>query len=36
MARTESQLEGLTLLGNNATEYLDRYSLEVLETFDTA
>lgn len=33
MARTESQLERLTLLGNNATEYSDHYSPEVLETF---
>lgn len=33
MVRTESQLEGLTLLGNNATNYPDRYSPEVLETF---
>lgn len=31
--RTETELEGVSLLGNNATNYPDRYSPEVLETF---
>lgn len=31
--RTEDQLEGVTLLGSNATRYPDQYAPEVLETF---
>ena len=33
MSRTESELKGVTLLGNTATRYPDQYSPEVLETF---
>lgn len=33
MPRTESEREGLTLLGNKNTKYSDTYSPEVLETF---
>ncbi|MDE5744025.1 MAG: preQ(1) synthase [Paramuribaculum sp.] len=31
--RNENELEGVTLLGNNATKYPDTYSPQVLETF---
>ncbi|HIT85101.1 MAG TPA: NADPH-dependent 7-cyano-7-deazaguanine reductase QueF [Candidatus Ornithomonoglobus intestinigallinarum] len=33
MPRTESERDGLTLLGNKNTKYSDTYSPEVLETF---
>lgn len=33
MSRTDSELEGVTLLGNQGTKYPDRYAPEVLETF---
>ena len=33
MPRNEKETEGLTLLGNNKTEYKDDYAPEVLETF---
>ena len=33
MSRTESELKGVTLLGNTATRYPDQYAPEVLETF---
>ena len=32
--RTENELEGVTLLGNQNTQYSDDYSPEVLETFE--
>ena len=32
--RTEKELEGVTLLGNQGTVYSDQYNPEVLETFD--
>ncbi|MDE5870316.1 MAG: preQ(1) synthase [Muribaculaceae bacterium] len=32
--RTEKELEGVTLLGNQGTEYRSDYTPEVLETFD--
>ena len=31
--RTENELQGVTLLGNQHTQYSDNYSPEVLETF---
>lgn len=31
--RTDKELEGVTLLGNQGTQYSDQYSPEVLETF---
>ncbi len=34
MPRSAEELPGVTLLGNNATRYPDRYAPEVLETFD--
>lgn len=34
MPRTEKELEGISLLGNQQTEYRDNYSPEVLETFE--
>ena len=34
MSRTENELAGVTLLGNNATVYADHYSPQVLEAFD--
>lgn len=34
MPRTEKQLEGVTLLGNQNTEYIYTYHPNVLETFD--
>lgn len=33
MSRTDKELDGVTLLGDSRTEYRDRYSPEVLETF---
>ena len=33
MSRTESELKGVTLLGNTATRYPDQYAPDVLETF---
>lgn len=33
MSRDKNQLEGITLLGNNKTEYLSDYAPQVLETF---
>lgn len=33
MSRTESELEGVTLLGDTHTRYPDQYAPEVLETF---
>ena len=33
MSRTEQELDGVTLLGNQGTRYPDRYAPEVLETF---
>ena len=33
MSRTESELKGVTFLGNTATRYPDQYAPEVLETF---
>lgn len=33
MSRTETELDGVTLLGNTGTRYPDHYSPEVLETF---
>lgn len=33
MSRTDSELEGVTLLGNQGTKYPDQYAPEVLETF---
>lgn len=32
--RCDNELEGITLLGNNATKYPDKYAPEVLETFN--
>lgn len=32
--RTESELEGITLLGNKGTQYTDRYAPGLLETFE--
>ncbi|MDE7402530.1 MAG: preQ(1) synthase [Muribaculaceae bacterium] len=32
--RTEKELEGVTLLGNQGTKYSDQYNPEVLETFE--
>ncbi len=34
MPRTAEELPGVTLLGNTATRYPDKYAPEVLETFD--
>ncbi|MDE6490074.1 MAG: NADPH-dependent 7-cyano-7-deazaguanine reductase QueF, partial [Muribaculaceae bacterium] len=33
MSRTEQELDGVTLLGNNSTHYPTDYAPEVLETF---
>lgn len=33
MPRKENELEGITLLGNQKTEYLNEYTPEILETF---
>ena len=33
MSRTDSELEGVTLLGDTGTRYPDKYAPEVLETF---
>ena len=32
--RTEKELEGVTLLGNQGTKYSDQYNPDVLETFE--
>ena len=32
--RTEKELEGVTLLGNQGTVYSDNYNPDVLETFE--
>lgn len=32
--RTDKELEGVTLLGNQGTVYTDRYSPQILETFE--
>ena len=32
--RTESELQEITLLGNQGTKYMFEYSPEILETFD--
>lgn len=34
MSRNEAELEGVTLLGNQNTQYSDKYNPEVLETFE--
>lgn len=34
MARTEEELNGVTLLGSQGTKYTDKYAPNVLETFD--
>ncbi len=34
MPRTEKELEGISLLGNQHTQYKDNYSPEMLETFE--
>ncbi len=34
MSRSAEEMPGVTLLGNTATRYPDRYAPEVLETFD--
>lgn len=34
MSRNKSELEGVTLLGNQNTQYSDNYTPDVLETFE--
>ena len=34
MSRTDKELDGVTLLGNQNTQYKSTYSPEVLETFE--
>lgn len=34
MSRNKSELEGVTLLGNQNTQYSDNYTPDVVETFE--
>ena len=33
MSRSDNELQGVTLMGDTATKYPDKYAPEVLETF---